>query len=367
MTDFDQKKWFIKAATGKAHGPYSRDQLISLISKRLINENSLLRESSASSDWVRADQVLTLFHLQTDSIGSSCSQPSNKPPPLPSSTVTQESRSNLKQGREAGSQRRITAGENDASAFHRLPTVIGAASVFVLIALLGITILSVDSEYGRETALNRGVPLTSGSGFLVAPDLILTNRHVVLGSSIPSGARFLVSNDSSLSEGVWAYVQKVSDDPEVDLGLLKLEHPIRVQPIPVRREPPEEGEEFGLLGYPLAAHPGFEFQRHSNFGKVNSLHRDKKNFTHDATANPGNSGGPCVDMRGNNIGVLWGGFNDPDRGFPRAFAVSKVETRKFLENVVGYEPLTQRSVKLDAPEVVKLVGDAVFLITVYLP
>lgn len=62
-----------------------------------------------------------------------------------------------------------------------------------------------------------------GSGFLVAPNLVVTNRHVVEGYEL--GLRYRVRNERSFSSGALASVKKVSNIDEIDLAVLELQAP----------------------------------------------------------------------------------------------------------------------------------------------
>ena len=128
-----------------------------------------------------------------------------------------------------------------------------------------------------------------GSAFVVTADgYLVTNSHVL------DGARHVVVGTHAGQE-VNAAV--VADDPEADLTLLKLPgggpHPFLSFG---RSADLQVGEDLVILGYPLCletltATRGILSARHPNWLQT------------DATANPGNSGGPAFNTRGGVIGV----------------------------------------------------------------
>jgi putative serine protease PepD len=141
----------------------------------------------------------------------------------------------------------------------------------------------------------------SGTGFLVDSDgTIVTNAHVV-GDSSQVGVRF---DD----KGELVDAQVLSVDTSTDLAALKVESvPDGVQPLKLAdSDQVQVGDTAVAIGYPLG------LDRTATAGIVSGLERQisapngfsiDKVIQTDAAVNPGNSGGPLLNARGEVIGV----------------------------------------------------------------
>jgi len=139
--------------------------------------------------------------------------------------------------------------------------------------------------------------VSTGSGFLIADERVMTNQHVIGGCNriilhTPSG-QWLAARPPALA------------DARLDLAILTV--PGLVGPaLPFRSQPTlRRGEGVVAYGFPLAGLLSSDPKL--TRGEVNGLRglRDNPNqFQISAEVQPGNSGGPLLDMQGNIVGVI---------------------------------------------------------------
>jgi S1-C subfamily serine protease len=150
----------------------------------------------------------------------------------------------------------------------------------------------------RQFLDNRDVQ-GSGSGFLVSADgHILTNQHVVAGAG-PTVIRIPNSKDTLPAE-------IVAQDANQDLALLKINVPKAgtFTPLALKGSPLRRGTAVALFGYPLGDSLGANLK--FTAGRISGLPDESSNgmYLLDATVNPGSSGGPLCDQRGNVVGLV---------------------------------------------------------------
>jgi tetratricopeptide (TPR) repeat protein len=139
----------------------------------------------------------------------------------------------------------------------------------------------------------RGNTISRGSGFFIAGDRIITNRHVIERS---------VRVDVILMDGKKLPVRGVlAVDGEGDLALLQVDAPqTPIAPLTVVRGVPQEGESIVVVGNPFGLAGSISngivsaVREISGYGRIIQI---------TAPISPGSSGSPVVNMYGQVIGV----------------------------------------------------------------
>ena len=143
--------------------------------------------------------------------------------------------------------------------------------------------------------------LIEGSGFPVAPGMILTNAHVVAGSH--DSQVMVPGRTGSLAAEV------VFFDPERDIAVLRVPD-LNLAPLAINNSG-TRGTQGAVIGY---TDGGVEQVAPGAIrGELNAVGRDiysdqivsREIFVLQATVIPGNSGGPLVDLQGQVLGVVF--------------------------------------------------------------
>ena len=139
-----------------------------------------------------------------------------------------------------------------------------------------------------------GEKIAQGSGFFIAPNRIITNRHVIEDAYSVEVKTY--NGNSFLVEGV------ISADEEGDLVMLQVSIPatIKISPLEIELSKPEEGERVLVIGNPLGLEGTISdglvsaVREVANFGTIIQI---------TAPVSPGSSGSPVINLRGQVVGI----------------------------------------------------------------
>lgn len=150
-----------------------------------------------------------------------------------------------------------------------------------------------------------------GSGFVLSPDRVMTNAHVVAGANSVTVEASGNPYDATV----------VSYDPTVDIAILAVPH-LPAGPLAFANSPVTSGTEAIVMGYPggggFVATPARirELIELSGPDIYRSATINREVYTVRAGVEQGNSGGPLIDLNGQVLGVVFGAaVDDNDTGF----------------------------------------------------
>ena len=178
---------------------------------------------------------------------------------------------------------------------------------------------------GVDNPFTDGDTRGQGSGFLYDETRIVTNEHVVYGSE---------EIDLQYINGDWTGATLLGKDYYSDLAVLEVDHvPESATPLGLSEREPRVGQEVLAIGNPL----GLEGSMSQGIisGVNRSITPEWRRYAYpnivqtDAGLNPGNSGGPLVDLEGDVVGVVHAG-----QGENIGFAISAALTERVVPALI---------------------------------
>ena len=196
----------------------------------------------------------------------------------------------------------------------------------------------VDGVVRIETSACEGG--STGSGFLIGPDLVATVAHVVEDAVVIS---LRVGDSGQITAGT-----VVGIDPSREVALVATGRPLSGHVFTFADNPPRVGADVVALGYPGGAE-----QMSLTRGTVSGLDREIRAgnsaltdvIETDAVINPGNSGGPLLNTDGQVVGLVEA-INTESVGL--AYAVSTQTAQPLLEEWAS-NPNSVSSAACDTP------------------
>ncbi|MCL5076654.1 MAG: MarP family serine protease [Actinobacteria bacterium] len=167
--------------------------------------------------------------------------------------------------------------------------------------------------------------IQEGSGFVVAPNIVVTNAHVVAG----------IANPYIIDSRGQHHATVIYFNPRLDLALLKTQG-LTEPPLTVSTQTVYRDTEAVVLGYPGGG--PLTYGPAGVMATFNATGRDiygqglttRLVYEIEAIVRPGNSGGPLLNMKGQVIGVVFSrSTTNPNIGFALA---SPAVDQKILAN-----------------------------------
>ena len=159
-------------------------------------------------------------------------------------------------------------------------------------SVLELRVVVPDSPFGEG----------GGAGFFIDEETVLTNAHVVRDRDIV---------DVRYADDSWTEGTVLATDIHSDLAVIEVAEGYQAAtPLTLAEGFPQVGEEAMAIGSPLG------FSASATTGIISGVNRSLPTATNfsipaaiqtDAGVNPGNSGGPLVDLDGTVLGIIFAG------------------------------------------------------------
>lgn len=221
----------------------------------------------------------------------------------------------------------------------------------------------VDKKIKISKAPENVAPKSGGTGFLIdGKGYLVTNAHVVNNAS----SVIVLNNKGDEFRAIILHVNE-----EADLAFLKIEDEdfktFTKIPYAIKKDHTDLGEPLFTLGYPrneIVYNEGY-------MSAKTGFNGDTMTCQIGVPANPGNSGGPVFNKKGEIIGIINTRMVE-DEGV--VFAVTSKNIFKTLDQIKKEEPESIKNLKLplssslkkmDRSQQVKRIQDCVFMVKTY--
>lgn len=215
-----------------------------------------------------------------------------------------------------------------------------------------------NANTGSSGSAGIGSSIWTGTGFSLTEGYIVTNYHVVENakSIIIQGVNGNFTNKHT--------ARVIATDKINDIALLKLDGIIpRNIPYSVKTITSDVGEDVWVLGYPLTSTMGDEIKLTTGVVSAKSgFEGDVSLYQISAPIQPGNSGGPVFDGKGNLIGIICAHHRGAENV---SYAIKASYLRNLIESSVNHDilPKTNKISTLNLAGKVKAVKNYVYYIT----
>ena len=199
----------------------------------------------------------------------------------------------------------------------------------------------------------------SGSGFALQDGYIATNYHVVENAN----SIIVQGGNRAFSEKLEATI--IATDKVNDLAILKISKNTGTENLPysVKTFTSEVGEDVWVLGYPLTSTMGDEIKLTTGVISAKSGYEGNTSmYQVSAPVQPGNSGGPLFDKKGNLIGIICAHHRDAENA---SYAIKASCLRNLIETSLDHDilPHTNKIASFDLANQVKSVKNFIYYIT----
>lgn len=210
---------------------------------------------------------------------------------------------------------------------------------------------------GTENNNNEKTTTWTGTGFSLLDNYVVTNNHVVEGANKVSIQGVYGNHEKTYEAEV------ISTDKINDLAIIKIKGtsiPSTNIPYSIKTKVSEVGEDVFVLGYPLTTTMGNEIKLTTGIISSRSgFQGDISLYQISAPIQPGNSGGPLFDSKGNIIGIVSAKHIGAENV---GYAIKTSYLKKLIEHSISSNilPVNNKIANLNLASKVKAVKNCVY-------